>query len=163
MWAPHGQRIDAYGWGENIIDTTSSDNGGSTTLYRTNFGGTSGASPIVTGAVLAIQGMAQSQLGYRFGPRQMRALLRDPANGTPPDAGETTAISLMPDLRAIIDGNAIGLAPDVYLRDFVGDAGEPHAGPISSSPDIILRKAPVAAPQTAFGAGSGTENSNTLG
>ena len=161
-YGPHGQRIDVYGWGENI-NTTSSNDAGSTTLYRNNFGGTSGASPIITGAVLAIQGLAQAQLSYSFGPRQMRALLRDPANGTAPSPAETTTIGRMPDLRAIIDGNVIGLAPDVYLRDFVGDVGEPHAGPISASPDIILRKATVADPQAALGAGSGTENSSTLG
>ncbi len=161
VWAPHGQRIDAYAWGENV-NTTSSNNAGSTTLYTSGFSGTSSASPIVTGAVLAIQGLAQAQLGLRFGPRQMRALLRDPANGTAPAAGETTAISRLPNLRAIIDGNALGLAPDIYLRDFVGDSGEPHTGPISASPDVILRQAAVAAPQAAFGPGSGTENSNTL-
>jgi hypothetical protein len=161
-WAPHGQRIDVYAWGEGI-NSTSSNSTGSTTLYTTGFGGTSGASPIITGAVLAIQGLAQAQLGYKFGPRQIRALLRNPANGTPPSAAEATAISVMPNLRAIIDGNSLGLAPDVYLRDFVGDTGEPHAGPISASPDIILRKTAVASPQAAFGAGSGTENSNTLG
>src|SRR4029450_9658906 len=49
------------------------------------------------------------------------------------------------------------------LRDFVGDTGEPHSGPISASPDIILRPSVVANPQAAFGAGSGTENDATLG
>jgi hypothetical protein len=161
-WAPHGQRIDAYAWGENV-NTTSSSSAGSTTLYTSTFGGTSGASPIVTGAVLAIQGMAQAQLGFKFGPRQVRALLRDPANGTAPAATETTAIGRLPNLRAMIDGNVLGLTPDVYLRDFAGDSGEPHTGPISASPDVILRQAAVGAPQAAFGAGSGTENSSTLG
>ena len=37
----------------------------------------------------------------------------------------------------------------------------PHAGAISASPDIILRPTPVANPQAAFGAGSGTENDAT--
>ena len=106
-WAPHGQRIDCYGWGENINTCTSSD-AGATTLYQTGFGGTSGASPIVTGAVLAIQGMAQAQLGFRFSPRQMREIIRDPANGTAAAAGETTTIRQMPNLRAIIDGNVLG-------------------------------------------------------
>lgn len=161
-YAPHGQRIDCYAWGESI-NTTASDSLGGTTLYTTVFGGTSGASPIVTGAALAVQGLVEAQMGFRLGPRQMRALLRDPANGTAPAATETTAISVMPNLRAIIDSNEVGLTPDVYLRDFVGDAGEPHNGPISSSPDIILLPAPVPNPQAAFGAGSGTENSSTLG
>ena len=160
-YGPHGDRIDCYAWSQNI-DTCSSDSTGSTTSYTTTFNGTSGASPIVTGAALAVQGLAEEQLGFRFGPYQMRAILRDPANGTRPDTAETTAIGVMPDLRLIID-NVLNVAPDVYIRDFVGDTGEPHSGSISASPDIILRPDPVADPELAFGVGSGTENSNTLG
>lgn len=160
-YAPHGRRIDCYAWGQSI-NTLSSDAGGSTTAYTTGFGGTSGASPIVTGAALAVQGRAEEQLDFRFSPRQMRAILSDPATGTPPSAAEPTQIGVMPDLRSIFD-SVFNTAPDVYLRDFVGDTGEPHAGAISASPDIILRPAAVADPQAAFGAGSGTENSATLG
>jgi hypothetical protein len=69
-----------------------------------------------------VQGIAEAQLGFRFGPYQMRAILRDPANGTAPAATETTAIGVMPDLRLIID-NVLNVAPDVYVRDFVGDIG----------------------------------------
>jgi hypothetical protein len=71
-------------------------------------------------------------------------------------------MGVMPDLRTIAE-NILNLAPDVYLRDFVGDSGEPHAGAISASPDVILRPVAVTNPQAAFGAGSGTENSSTLG
>jgi hypothetical protein len=46
---------------------------------------------------------------------------------------------------------------------FVADNGDPHAGAISASPDVILRTAQEANPQTAFGEVSGTENSQTLG
>jgi len=160
-YAPYGERIDCYAWSQNI-DTCSSNSTGSTTSYTTIFSGTSGASPIITGAALAVQGMAEAQLGFRFGPYQMRAILRDPANGTAPDPAEITAIGVMPDLSIIID-DVLNISPDVYIRDNVGDTGEPHTGSISASPDIILRPTPVADPQTAFGAGSGTENSSTLG
>jgi hypothetical protein len=71
-------------------------------------------------------------------------------------------MGVMPDLRDIFD-TVFNTAPDIYLRDFVGDTGEPHAGAISASPDIILRPSAVANPQLSFGAGSGTENSATLG
>jgi serine protease len=160
-YGPHGRRIDCYAWGQNI-NTLTSDAAGSTTAYRTTFGGTSGASPIITGSALAVQGRAEAQLGFRFSPRQMRAILSNPVTGTPPDATETTQISVMPNLRSIFD-TVFNTAPDVYIRDFVGDAGEPHTGAISASPDIILRPTAVANPQAAFGAGSGTENDATLG
>jgi hypothetical protein len=161
-FAPHGQRIDCYAWGTGI-ETCASDDAGATDLYTAGFGGTSGASPIITGAALAVQGLAEVALGYRFSPLQMRAILSDPANGTAASAAEATAIGVMPNLRAIIDGDILNLTPDLYLRDFVGDTGEPHSGAISASPDIILLPSEVADPQASFGAGSGTENSSTLG
>ncbi|WP_083340325.1 S8 family peptidase [Nitrosomonas communis] len=160
-YAPHGRRIDCYAWGQNI-NTLSSDAGGSTTAYTAGFGGTSGASPIITGAALAVQGRAEAQLGFRFSPRQIRAILSDPVMGTPSSATETTQIGVMPNLRNIFD-TVFNTAPDIYIRDFVGDTGEPHTGAISASPDIILRPTAVANPQAGFGAGSGTENSATLG
>jgi serine protease len=160
-YGPHGRRIDCYAWGENI-NTLSSNAAGSTTSYCVNFAGTSGASPIITGAALAVQGRAEAQLGFRFSPRQMRTILSDPLTGTPAAATETTHIGVMPDLQSIFD-TVLNTAPDVYIRDFVGDTGEPHTGAISASPDIILRPTAVANPQAAFGAGSGTENNATLG
>jgi hypothetical protein len=69
----------------------------------------------------------------------------------------------MPNLRASIDGDVLNLAPDLYLRDFVGDVGDPHNGAISASPDVILRQTPEIDPQASFGEGSGTENVPTLG
>ncbi|GAA4451174.1 hypothetical protein GCM10023189_12830 [Nibrella saemangeumensis] len=160
-WAPHGQRIDCYAWGENI-NTCSSNSSGATNLYQTSFGGTSGASPIITGAALAVQGIIEASFGFRYSPRQMRAVLRNPATGTPPATTETTQINVMPNLRLIID-NQLNITPDIYLRDFVGDTGNPHTGAISASPDIIVRLAAEANPQAAFGEGSGTENTSTLG
>ncbi|HYO76800.1 MAG TPA: S8 family serine peptidase, partial [Thermoanaerobaculia bacterium] len=160
-YGPHGARIDCYAWGHNV-ETCASNNTGATNLYTSFFGGTSAASPIITGAALAVQAMNQTAHGFRFNPKQLRAILRNPANGTPPAATETTQMGAMPDLRKIAR-NILNLAPDVYLRDFVGDSGEPHAGGISASPDVILRPSPVANPQAAYGHGSGTENSAILG
>ncbi|WP_420151904.1 S8 family peptidase [Spirosoma sp.] len=160
-WAPHGQRIDNYAWGQNI-NTLDSNSSSATNLYRTDFSGTSGASPMITGAALATNGIAEASLGFRFGPRQMRALLRNPATGTAPAATEATQISVMPNLRQIID-NLLNITPDVYVRDFVGDTGNPHSGAISASPDVIVRPAAVADPQASFGEGSGTENNTSLG
>ena len=160
-WAPFGARIDCYGWGEDV-DTCASSDAGATTLYTGGFNGTSSASPIVTGAALSVQGVVEASRGYRFSPKQLREVLSDPATGTARSAAEPTAIGVMPNLRGIID-NVLGVAPDVYIRDFVGDTGEPHAGAVSASPDVIVLPNPVANPQGSFGAGSGTESSNNLG
>lgn len=164
----HGSRIDCFAWGENV-DTTYSNTSGDTDLYTGSFSGTSSASPIIAGAALLVQSIAEdpSNFGYRFNPGQVRELLSDPATGTPSyDSGtgtyETDDVGVMPDLQAIL-GTELNLVPDVYVRDHVGDDGDPHAGPISASPDVILQQSPVADPQAAFGQGSGTENDASLG
>lgn len=157
----HGSRVDAYAWGENV-DTTSTDTAGTdNTLYTTSFNGTSSATPIVTGAAMIVQGLANASLGYKLSPLQVRKIVT--AGGT--DSKNTSAvdrIGLQPNLKAIIDGPYINLAPDVYIRDQVGDIGNATTGVVSASPDIIVRQQPVANPQTAFGQGSGTENNSAL-
>lgn len=163
MWfTNYGNRIDCYAWGEDV-ETASSNSTGATDLYTSTFNGTSSASPIITGAALIVQGMAQASLGYRFSPRQIREMLSDPATGTPSDDPPNDQIGVMPDLQAIITGDVLNLTPDVYVRDNVGDVGDPHTGGISASPDVILRPLPAGNPQALYGEGSGTENSSTLG
>lgn len=171
-FSTYGSRIDCYGWGENVVTCgygTLDAGTGDDSTYTATFLGTSSASPIVTGAAIILQGMYEANtgtpgtLGTRLSPLQMRALLSDPATGTAQGGGVAGNIGVMPDLRAIIE-NTLDIVPDVYLRDNVGDTGVvPSTGSISSSPDIIARPAAVADPQMAFGQGSGTENSNTLG
>jgi Subtilase family len=105
----HGKRIDCYAWGENINTTITNDTGGSITEYTTRFDGTSGAAPIVAGAALIVQGIAQFSLGRRFSPLDLRDLLT--TNGTPSAYPATDKIGVMPDLKAIITNNQIKLRP----------------------------------------------------
>jgi serine protease len=156
----YGNRIDCYGWGENIDTTTTNSTGTDNTAYTSSFNGTSGASPIITGAALLVQSLAQTALGYRFSPRELRRILV--TNGTASATPSTDKIGVMPDLRAIITGNALNLAPDLYLRDIVGDTGNPTSGMVSQSPDIIVKQGAVANPQTTYGVGSGNENDPAL-
>lgn len=166
-WAPFGSRVDCYSWGENIT-TLSSDSSGATGQYVDNFGGTSGAAAIIAGAAISMQGMVLSEHGYRFSPLQLREILRNSTYGTdlsrdtgdPFNPLELMAI-YMPDLQKFASQH-LNFPPDLYLRDFVGDMGEPHAGSISCSPDIILKNAAVPDPTAAFGLGSGTEDSTGL-
>ena len=152
----HGNRIDCYAWGENV-DTTNTNAAGTDNIsYTTVFNGTSSASPIIVGAALVVQGIVEASLHYRFSPRELRGILV--TNGTPSADPPVDRIGVMPDLHAIITGDQINLAPDLYLRDYVGDDGNPTNGYISQSPDIIVRISEVMAPQTDFGPGSGTEN-----
>lgn len=162
-----GSRIDCYGWGEDVVTCGYGDldagGGNIDRSYTQSFSGTSSASPIVAGAALLLQGIYEGGTANRLSPGQMRVLLSDPATGTAQGPNRAGAIGVMPNLRAIIE-TTLALVPDVYLRDQVGDIGAvPSSGAISTSPDIIVRPAPVADPDASFGEGSGTENSPGLG
>jgi serine protease len=168
-----GSRVDCYGWGENIVTCGyanriggSLGNDGTATRnddYTSAFSGTSGASPIIVGATLILQGLYKEMTTSVLSPGQMRILLANPATGTAQGPGVAGNIGVMPNLRSIIE-DTLNLVPDIYFRDFVGDTGNvPSVGAISASPDIIVRPNPVADPTAEFGEGSGNENSNTLG
>jgi len=163
----YGSRLDCFAWGEDIVTTGYGHINPAADVdraYTDDFGGTSGAAAIIAGAALILQGMYQEfPRGGRLSTTQMRALLSDPATGTPQGAAVAGHIGVMPDLHAIIE-TTLSATPDVYLRDHVGDTGMvPSTGSISASPDIIVRPRRVADPTASFGEGSGTENSNSLG
>ena len=161
-----GARVNCFGWGRNVVTAgygTLDAGTGPDDRYANAFNGTSSATPIVTGAGMVVQAMHENATGARLSPSQMRLILSNPATGTAQGPNRAGNIGIMPDLRAILEGN-LGLSADVYVRDNVGDDGSvPSSGGVSASPDIIVRPVPVANPQASFGEGSGTENSNTLG
>lgn len=166
-WASNfGSRIDCFAWGENVTTTGYGDldNGGGNAdrWYTDTFQGTSSASPIIVSAAALVQSSYHATTGTRLSPGQMRALLANPATGTAQGTTVAGAIGVMPNLAAIMP--ALGLVPDVYLRDAVGDTGTiPWTGAIASSPDVIVRPSAVIGAQLAYGEGSGTENSAILG
>jgi hypothetical protein len=163
----YGSRIDCYGWGENVTTAGYGDLNPAGTVdtrqYTGVFNGTSSASPIVAGAALIVQGAYKATAATPLSPAELRGILANPANGTAQGTGTTGNIGVMPNLRQILS-NVLGVLPDVYLRDAVGDSGAvPSAGLLSISPDIICTPAAVADPTASFGEGSGTENVDTLG
>lgn len=101
----YGSRIDCFAWGENIDTTGDGWTGMSTTAYTSGFGGTSGASPIVTGAAVLLQSWRRARKGYAFDPSTLRSWLRSAVN-TPSADPAVDRIGVMPDLRAIIEAIA---------------------------------------------------------
>lgn len=79
--------------------------------YFFGFGATSGASAIIAGAALLLQGLYLRGFGKLLSPLQMRELLANPARGTTQGRGVVGNIGIMPNLRAIVQ-NTLGLAPD---------------------------------------------------
>jgi len=160
----YGSRVDCYAWGDSIVSAGYADLAGAgNTSYTSTFGGTSGASPIITGSALLLQGLYAASTGTLLSPQQMRVILSNPATGTAQGGGVAGNIGVMPNLRSIVQ-NTLGLVPDVYLRDALGDTGAvPSTGFVSVSPDVIVQGTAVADPNASFGEGSGTENNDTLG
>ncbi len=61
----HGSRVDLAGWGFDVATTGYGDlwGGPQDEWYTSSFSGTSSATPIVTGAVAAMQGVFKAQSG----------------------------------------------------------------------------------------------------
>ena len=151
----YGNRVDCFGWAKakTLSRSTTSPYGGELT-------GTSAAAAIIAGVALVVQGLRFASTGRGFGGWQLRDILSDPENGWP----SSDDIGSIPDLRKIIDDEALELAPDVYARDHVGDDGDPHEGSISESPDVFVQAgAPDPNANAKYGEGSGTEDSLDLG
>jgi subtilisin family serine protease len=72
----YGKIVNVQGWGEHVTTLGYGDaqGGAANRLYTHRFSGTSSASPIVTGAVACLQGMAKRG-GSPFTPAEVRALL----------------------------------------------------------------------------------------
>ena len=113
-----GPRVNVQGWGQCVVTTGYGDLQGasmSSDAYTDTFGGTSSASPIVTGAAAILSSVAQQQ-GVTWMLQQVRARLV--ATGSAQQFGASGNIGPLPDL-----GEA--------LRAFVPDSnpGGPYTTP----------------------------------
>ncbi len=130
----HGSRVDLSGWGLNVATCGYGDlqGGDETEWYTLQFSGTSSASPIVTGAVAALQGMARATLLETLDANLAREILRQTGTATagPPEVGPR------PDLvaaRAMLFDGGVG-----WLRGTVGESGS--GDPV---PDVTVRVEPA--------------------
>lgn len=104
----YGKRLDCFGVGEDIVTCTSNTSaaGFTTDTYTSDFGRTSGASAIIAGLALTIQGIAQAA-GGRLKPSKVRAILGDWTTGTPvygaSQCGNVNQqVGTMPDMKKIV-------------------------------------------------------------
>ena len=99
----YGSRIDVHGWGWEVTTLGYGNlfgGGDENQFYTYDFGGTSSATPIVTGAAASIQGAALAAGRGNIGTTEMRQLLRE--TGAPQTA-DSRQIGPLPNLRAAID------------------------------------------------------------
>lgn len=105
----YGSRMDVHAWGSEIVTTGYGDlyRGGSLqTEYTSDFGGTSGASPMVTGAALCLQGISRQVYGTHLPPPLLRRLLNETAV---PHLDPVKEIGPRPDLGAAVERLLEGL------------------------------------------------------
>ncbi|MFF7165863.1 S8 family peptidase [Streptomyces sp. NPDC008086] len=109
----HGARVDAQGWGHEVTttggfwDRPGDLQGGpeEITWYTDTFSGTSSASPVVVGALAALQGMLKAAGQPPLTPERARAVLR--ATGSPqqdaPGRPASQRIGNRPDIKAAVN------------------------------------------------------------
>lgn len=121
-WSNYGSRIDVHAWGENIVTTGYGDPfaplNDEDQFYTSTFGGTSGASPMVTAAVASLQSVSDHYGKGTLHPLTMRELVR--STGTLQEASPLH-IGPMPDLRDAI-GQLLGY-PDLWGAHFTPNGG----------------------------------------
>jgi hypothetical protein len=109
-WSNNGTRVDLNGWGGNVYTCGYGDLQGSPEVdedqyYTAYFSGTSSASPIVTGAVMALQGMSKANYGITLDAVTIRTLMNQ--TGTPQNAGPL--VGPRPDIQAAYQNLEWGL------------------------------------------------------
>lgn len=156
-----GNRVNCFAW----FDGVTAASGPAIDDYTNNFNGTSAAGAIIAGTAVVIQSISYFKFGRKLIPEQMRALLSNPALGTPSNNPASDKIGCMPDLNKIIN-RLNNPEKDIYIRDNIYDIGDRHNGLICISPDIITCNSqilPISDAVALYGNNSGTENSYFLG
>lgn len=114
-YTSRGRRIDCFAYGEHVLSASQPQplsvpmgpagrmehNPHAGRPYSWIFAGTSSASALIAGVAVSVQGLAQSILGQRLTPAQMRQILSDRTLNTPSFAPTTDRIGVMPNLRNI--------------------------------------------------------------
>jgi hypothetical protein len=119
----HGVRVDVQGWGREVTTTGYGNLQGGMNAdlwYTDTFDGTSSASPVVVGALAAVQGVLRARGHRRLTPEGARALVR--SSGSPqqdaPGRPASQRIGTRPNLRQLIP-SAVGFQS--RSADFDGD------------------------------------------
>jgi serine protease len=104
----YGSRIDCHAWGEKV-QTLGATPDGRRDTYVDDFNGTSSASAIIAGIVVATQAMALEHLRRALSPQEMRDIIVEPLDildnsmrPTPSADPENDRIGVMPNLASIV-------------------------------------------------------------
>jgi len=114
-WFPsgscYGDRVDVQAWFDNIITASASDGAprfvdlfypgaDGRQAYTAQFGGTSGASPMIAAIAAAVNGVMIAQRGEPLSPSDLRAAMV--STGHPQPSDDPYPIGPQPDLRRVL-------------------------------------------------------------
>jgi hypothetical protein len=104
-FSSHGSRVDVQGWGDSVMTTGYGDAFSPEVrqLYTSGFSGTSSASPIVAGAVLAMQGVVKACGRPLLTPGQVRNALV--STGTRQPGATGNRIGPLPRINAALEAS----------------------------------------------------------
>lgn len=112
----YGSCVDANSWGANVVTvgygTLFFGNNDRRQAYTAQYMGTSASTPVIAGAVAALQGAARRQLGRSLAGAEIRALLRTHGTPVPGSIGPRTDMRALFQATGIFDGLELS-APDV--------------------------------------------------
>ena len=123
-----GSRIDMHAWGSGIVTTGYGDFYKNSTnplnqneWYTNTFGGTSGASPMITGCAVALQGINMGESGVPLSAQQIRTKL---LQGATPQTNPSMNIGPRPNMKTILASSIKGMVFDDSNVNGLKDAGE---------------------------------------
>ncbi|MFK5955889.1 MAG: S8 family serine peptidase [Planctomycetota bacterium] len=127
----YGSRLDAHGWGANVVSAGYGDLFGAgtpTQEFTSAFSGTSSATPIVTGAGVMLNGIYREAFGSALTPLALRSLIaatgtaQNPGHRIGPRPNMRTALEMLGVPILSVSGNLVpGGNVDLDLKAQAGD------------------------------------------
>lgn len=140
MWfSNYGSRIDVQGNGEGVVTTgygTAYSSEGENQYYSNSFGGTSGASPIVVGAVALLQSLNEEHNGNRLTVNEIRELLV--STGKPQVSGDLPVTEKIGPLPNVFAAANVLMSGELGIEQIEKDGFSIYPNPSKGSFEVYV-------------------------
>ncbi len=152
-----GPRVNLQGWGQCVVTTGYGDlqGGPANEHYTDSFGGTSSASPIVTGAAASLSSAAQTLTGMAPSPATIRSVLM--STGTAQNTGSGTLsgnIGPLPNLKKALATYETQAPTLTCPANIVAECTSPAGVPVLYTPTVTDNCDPIPSSSCAPPSGS---------